>query len=661
MIIKIFNFEKYVDCILKIIPLNIAIFLMMMFYRVFFFFYFKNGLVLDGLYSSLFKSFLLGARFDISILAYINLFVIFILSIFLVIKNLLLFRISVFFLKIYYFLVFLVIVVLDIVDFGFYASFGEHINILIFDFFLDDTFALVKTILYDHRFLIALVSLFIITFIIYNLVAFTTSKLTSKHSIVDASIFNVIVKTLVILLIPFITFCLARGTLSMFPLGKFHAQVSNNQFINDVALTSIHSFFDALNAKLSQDNNYVDIAKKFNVKKEEIDIGIFNKVSAVNVEAEEIKPNVVFIILEGFGELPILYNSQNFDVLGELDKHFQEDFVFYNFLSAGKITVHALESTVLNMPQRPFSLQITQTSKAFKQFLSSIVLPYKKANYFTKAVYGGSVAWRDINNFLKAQSFDKVYGEGSIKNEYRHQWGINDAQFFELILRELKNSNGRPVFIYAMSTATHPPYETPPYYKPLSINIPKDISHMMPGETKYGVRIFESYQFANRQAAKFLSEIKNSEFAKNTIVVITGDHNLREFKATTQEELFKKYSVPMYVYVPEKLKKDIDVNISGCHMDIAPTLYDLSLSKAEYTAAGESLLKKNLNHVAFNSDGFILSNNKAVLYNPENANTTYFNFNDKTKMLEITQETQEHKEMLEYYKKIIVTSNEYLN
>jgi phosphoglycerol transferase MdoB-like AlkP superfamily enzyme len=661
MIIKTFNFEKYVDCIIKIIPLNIAMFLLMTLYRVFFFFYFKNGLSLDGLYSSLLKSFLLGARFDISILAYINLFVIFIFSIFLVIKNFLLFRISVLFLKIYYFLVFSAIVILDIIDFGFYISFGEHINILIFDFFSDDTFAIIKTILYDRRFLIALISLVTVIFMIYKLVSFTTSKLTSKHRVIDTSIFNVISKILVILFIPFITFCLARGTLSMFPLGKFHAQISNNQFINNVALTSIHSFCDALDAKIVQVDNYVDIAKKFNIKKEEIDINIFNKVSIANTIAEEIKPNIVFIILEGFGELPILYNSQNFDVLGELDKHFQEDFVFYNFLSAGKITVHALESTVLNMPQRPFSLQITQTPKAFKQFSSSIVLPYKKANYFTKVVYGGSIAWRGIDNFLKAQGFDEVYGESSIKNEYRHQWGINDAQFFELILRELKNSNGHPMFIYAMSTATHPPYKTPSYYKPLNINIPKDILHMMPGETKYGVKIFESYQFANRQAAKFLNEIKNSEFAKNTIVVITGDHNLREFKTTTQEELFKKYSVPMYMYVPEKLRKDIDVTISGCHMDIAPTLYDLSLSKAQYTAAGESLLKKNLNHIAFNSDGFILSNNKAVLYNPENANTTYFNFNDKTKMLEITQKTQEHKEMIDYYKKVVVTSNEYLN
>ena len=86
------------------------------------------------------------------------------------------------------------------------------------------------------------------------------------------------------------------------------------------------------------------------------------------------------------------------------------------------------------MPQRPFSLQVTQTSKAFKQFSSSMVLPYKKANYFTKAVYGGSLSWRNIDNFLKVQGFDEVYGEGSIKNEYRHQWGINDAQFFELVL-----------------------------------------------------------------------------------------------------------------------------------------------------------------------------------------------------------------------------------
>ncbi|MDR3195884.1 MAG: hypothetical protein LBT58_03820 [Endomicrobium sp.] len=96
-------------------------------------------------------------------------------------------------------------------------------------------------------------------------------------------------------------------------------------------------------------------------------------------------------------------------------------------------------------------------------------------------------------------------------------------------------------------------------------------------------------------------------------------------------------------------------------MDIAPTLYDLSLSEVEYTAAGISMLDRDKKHIAFNSNGFILSGDKAVLFNVENGEILYFNFDSKSKMLSITEQTDEHKFMLEYYKKIICASDMYIN
>jgi len=655
---KKFNFENYIDCVVKIIPLNVAALAVMTLYRIFFFFFFKN-IALFGHFRDIFNAFVLGLRFDLSILAYINSFVILIFTILLLIRNLRLFKKAIFIIKLWYCLSFIAIALATAIDFGFYICFGEHVNILLFDFFDDDTFALIKTIISDWRFYILLPALILVVFIICKIVSISTKELLNIRRLINSSYWNVFVKILIVLLIPLITFLFARGTVSMFPLGKFHAQISTNSFINNIALTAAHSITDAIQAKTEQSRDKINIAKKLGLDEEDIDLSIFSKISIKNTEAEEIKPNVVFIVLESFGELPVLYNSEKFNILGELKKHFDEDLVLYNFLPAGVITIHCLESTILNMPQRPFSIQVTQSPKAYKHFSSSLLLPYKKSGYVTKAVYGGSLAWRGLEDFLKAQGFDEIYGEGSIKNEHRHEWGINDAQFFEIVLRELKNNN-KPQFIYAMSTATHPPYKTPPYYKPLKLEIPKELEHMMPGEPHLK-RIFETYQFANREASKFLDIVKNSEFKDNTIVVITGDHNLREVKAFVPEELFKRYAVPMYLYVPEKLKKKIDANITACHIDIAPTLYDLSLSQVEYIAAGISMLDQDKNHIAFNSNGFILSRDKAVLFNIENGKILYFNFDAKSKILSLTEPTDEHNFMLEYYKRTILASDMYIN
>lgn len=659
--IKHYNFKKYFDCLLKIIPINIAALLGMFIYRIVFFFYFADFSTLSGLYGYIFKAFFLGLRFDLSVLAYINSFVILIFTLMFFVKSLRAFRFSAFIIKIYYWIAFTFLVLLNFIDFGFYLYFGDHINILFFDFFTDDTYALIKTIIKDRRFPVAAILFIGLSFIIYKLSAFTSKQIAKRQCIINTDFVHNYFKIFIVLTVMIFTFLFARGTVSMFPLGTFYTQISPNPFINKLAITSVHSLTDAIYAKFEQSNDKIDLAEKLDIDKENIDLSIFKKTSIKNDIAEEIKPNIVFIILESFGELPILYNSPKFNVLGDLKKHFDEDIVFYDCLAAGQITIHCIESTVLNMPQRPFSMQVTQSPKAFNKYSSSMVIPFKDAGYLTKAVYGGSLTWRGIENFYKNQGFDEIYGEGSIKNEYRHEWGINDAQFFDIILRELKKDEQNPKLIYALSTATHPPYEIPPYYEPLPIEIPQEMQEMMPNEKKYGKKIFETYQFANMQAANFLDEIKNSEFAENTIVIITGDHSLREISVSKPEELFKKYSVPLYIYIPEKLKRSLNTNFSASHMDIMPTIYDLALSKAPYIAAGTSLLDTDKRHIAFNSEGFILSDNIAVLYNIQNNVALYFNFDSKTKMLSITEETEDHQSILNYYKQILAAADTYLN
>ena len=307
---KKFNFENYIDCVVKIIPLNVAALAAMSLYRIFFFFYFKN-IALFGHFRDIFKAFVLGLRFDLSILAYINSFVILIFTILLLIRNLMLFKKAISIIKLWYCLAFIAIALAAAVDFGFYICFGEHINILLFDFFDDDTFALIKTIISDWRFYILLTALISVVFIICKIVSISTKELLNIRRLINSSYWNVFVKILIVLLIPLITFLLARGTVSMFPLGKFHAQISTNSFINNIALTAVHSITDAIQAKTEQNRDKINIAKKLGLDEEDIDLSIFSKMSIKNTEAEEIKPNVVFIVLESFGDSQFCIIAKN--------------------------------------------------------------------------------------------------------------------------------------------------------------------------------------------------------------------------------------------------------------------------------------------------------------------------------------------------------------
>lgn len=675
-----FNFNVILNSFILIIPINIIVLLLVSIYRFIFFVYFADFSAISSLKLYVLKAFWLGFRFDLSIVAYINAPITLLFLICLVFKSYPFFKTIISFIKYYYSIIFSLLFLVIFVDMAFFAYFKDHYNLMIFGFFEDDTIALIKTIFADYRFYILVLVFMILSTVIFNLSAWTYKELKYNERIFNTLYWKPGKKFITILLIVFINFIFARGSFSMFPLGLFYSQISPNQFINKLCVNPVHPLADTIYLKIKNSKNEINLKEIFKYKNDgeiikDLQIlskyknanslnDIVNKVTKENKKIEANKPNVVLIVMESFGEMPVLNNSKEFDVLGELKQHFNKDTVFYNFLAAGFITIHAIESITLGIPQRPYVNQITQTQDAFCQFPSSMVLPYKKAGYHSMALYGGSMTWRDLEGFFKVQGFDDIIGEGNIHVEAkdRHSWGINDDKLFELLEKQLFDEDIKePKFICAITTQTHPPYKVSEDYQSLPLEIPLSIQKMMSTKDLKNRNIFKVYQFANRQLAKFISNVKKSKFAENTIIAVTGDHNLRELSNYIPEETFLRYAVPFYIYIPQQIKKDLDIqkintNVFGSHMDIMPTLYNLSLSSVTYTSLGNNLLEVEDN-IAFNVDGLVLRDNIAIKYNFIDDSIQPFSFNNKDKKLSLVDETEENLLLKKYYKAIITISD----
>lgn len=671
-----FNSNLVFNSFLILIPVNLFIIFLMTLYRLFFLFYFGDFSVLSASKIYVLKAFFMGLRFDMSIMAYINAPVTLILILCLLLQSYSIFRFSISLFRYYYTLIFSLLFLVIFVDFGFFSYFKDHYNLLIFGIFEDDTIALIKTIAADYRLYIALIIFGLLCFVINKVCYFTYKELKFNERIINTLYWKKSTKALIVLMIITLNFVVARGSFSMFPLGIFYSQISPDYFINKLCINPVHPLADTVYFKIKNANNKMNLKDVFGYPGEEQILNdlrflsfnadkqtipdYFHKKTGENKTAERIKPNVILIVMEGFGELPVLKDSPKFNVLGDLKKHFENDTVFYNFLPAGFITIHGIESIILNIPQRPFVNQITQTKDAFRLFPNSAVLPYKKAGYDSIALYGGSMTWRDLESFFKVQGFDEIVGEGNIKVKAKdkHAWGINDAQFFELLKEKLEDkSSNKPKFIFAMSTGTHPPYKRPDGYSPLPLEIPQQIKGMMSSKDFNNKAIFELYQFANMELAKFISAVKESEFGKNTIIAVTGDHNLRELSNYSPEDMFVRYAVPFYLYIPQKLKsKEINTAVNGSHMDIMPTLYGLSLSNADYTSVGNDLININDN-VSLNIAGLAVKDNIAIEYNFTDKTFKSFDFNTKTKKLSPSDQTEEHKKLADYYKAVMTASD----
>ena len=675
-----FNFNVILNSFILIIPINIIILLLVSIYRFIFFIYFADFSAISSLKLYVLKAFWLGFRFDLSIVAYINAPITLLFLICLLFKSYPFFKTIISFIKYYYSIIFSVFFLVIFVDMAFFAYFKDHYNLMIFGFFEDDTIALIKTIFADYRFYILVLVFMILSMVIFRLSAWTYKELKYNERIFNTLYWKTGKKFITILLIVFINFIFARGSFSMFPLGLFYSQISPNQFINKLCVNPVHPLADTIYLKIKNSKNEINLKEIFKYKNDDEIIkdlqilskyknanslnDIVNKVTRENKKIEANKPNVVLIVMESFGEMPVLNNSKEFDVLGELKQHFNKDTVFYNFLAAGFITIHAIESITLGIPQRPYVNQITQTQDAFCQFPSSMVLPYKKAGYHSMALYGGSMTWRDLEGFFKVQGFDDIIGEGNIHVEAkdRHSWGINDDKLFELLEKQLFDEDIKePKFICAITTQTHPPYKVSDDYQSLPLEIPLSIQKMMSTKDLKNRNIFKVYQFANRQLAKFISDVKKSKFAENTIIAVTGDHNLRELSNYIPEETFLRYAVPFYIYIPQQIKKDLNIQkintkVFGSHMDIMPTLYNLSLSSVTYTSLGNNLLEVEDN-IAFNVDGLVLKDNIAIKYNFVDDSIQSFSFNNKDKRLSFVGETEENLLLKKYYKAIISISD----
>lgn len=557
------GFNAFFNSFLLIAPINALMLLLMTLFRFVFFIYFADFNEISSLKFYVLKAFWMGFRFDVSVLAYINIPVTLVFLMYLFFKKDFVFKLGSLFVKYYYLTIFPFLSFMFFADFGLFSYYKDRCNYLLFEIFKDDIIALFKTMLSDNRIYIVFILFLIIWFFIYKVVSFTYCQLKSDLYSMDLSRWKNSKKIVITVLIIATHILSARGTLSKFPLSLFYSQISPDYFINLVCINPIYSLVDLKYHKVTNSKDVMDLKDFFEYKSDtEIlsDLKVFSVNSEINsIQSDFIKktinkndllkninPNVILIVIEGFGEMPVLNNSSTFDVMGELKQHFEQDTVFYNFLPAGFLTVHGVESIILNIPPRPFATHIIQTPYALKYFSTSGAIPYNRSGYDTIFFYGGKLEWRNLGQFFKTQGFNKTIGEENMQvtAKEKHLWGIKDDSFFKNLKQYLiDNRNGKPKFIFALSTGLHDPYKMSRKYVPLPLEIPVTIEKAMSVKDLKKKGIFTLYQFACRELAKFISYVKNSEFADNTIIAVTGDHSLRELVNYSKEDQFLCRSV----------------------------------------------------------------------------------------------------------------------
>lgn len=647
------------NCIKKLVLVHIVFLVFMSIFRAFFFFYYLELNSLEGYYFDILNAFFLGFRIDLTVIGYIQALPTLMLIFLYYLKKELFFKWFNSFLVYYLFICYLIVTILLCADFGFYSYFKDHINVLFFGLLDDDTKALMETFWQNYN-----VVLILFIFSLYLIGLFLIIKkifiLENKNYL---SFFGLKISALIFLIILVLNFLIIRGTLGMYPLGKMIPNISTNDYINKIPQNGVRAFISANDVRNKFKKSKIDYIKEtgfensiieaFKIHKNSQNIDekfLLNNITYRTKKIHDENYNVVIIMVESFG-MPILkYQSKEFDIMGNLKKHFEEDILFTNIISEGNGTIASLESLLLNIPYRPNSFPFSQSDYAQTSFSFSPAFLYNEKGFNTSFIYGGDLTWRDLGKFVKYQGYKIIEGKrdifASIKitkdnSEYFHPWGIYDEYLYEHILNKLEKSSGKEM-ILALSTNNHPPYNIPNGYKSKILNYSEDLRNHLIGDFSLAEQRLKSYAYALDSLGTFLDKFKESKFKDNTIIVITADNNTIEgIMKYDNNPIFISKNIPIYFYLPKELKDkiEIDTTVAGSQKDIFPTLYNLTLNDIKYLSIGNNLFDKTLKHYGFN--GSLIANSGK---NVRKLN----NLNDRT-----------NDEILKYYKATLAVT-EYL-
>ena len=532
---------------------------------------------------------------------------------------------------IYFSIVSVLLLMISGIDMGFYANFNSHINLTFFDFFNEGPMSLIQTIWEEYHCVYeAIIFLLIALPVLLLIRRLESGNLSSCLSVRSSNSRNssrrntINLSIIILLYIVFLAIGL-RGSVWRFPLQIEDTFVSNQKALNDLVPNAVYMLKKAYKEKRNafKIENTTDLLKQYKFKslQEALDIYTGGKVRIVKNDTltalqhalfaevdhglKQSQPNIVIIYSESWSNYLFNLQQKDAEMYFGLERHFKEDLFFRNFQSVQNGTVASLENLYVSTPFPRFFA----SAYRFKMLPTSIALPFKASNYTTMFMSGMDAAWENCAEALIHQQFDAIYDKFFLLKDYPHATynsiGVYDEYLFQALLDKLNKPSKKRQMITVMTTTNHPPFE-----------FPKDLKLPPLPDSFYGKKCFAEhnrkvldkyltgFRYYNKTLNDFLNRFKASAAAKNTILIITGDHNVRVI--LNHDVIDKRYehSVPLYVYLPPYLRKEAYNKLTnrwGSHDDILATLAPFAFRNTKYFKMGKNLLDTSVSDSTYYS------------------------------------------------------------
>lgn len=322
------------------------------------------------------------------------------------------------------------------------------------------------------------------------------------------------------------------------------------------------------------------------------------------------KPNIVLIFMESMSAELMSRHGNSMGITPFLDSLANESLYFDRFYSAGNHTNQGVYSTLYAHP-----------SILKRNMMKNSVIPHyyglpsilREKGYHTLFFMPHEAQYDNMNGFLLANGFETLYSQedypwGSAVN----CWGVSDEFLLDFsipVLTECSKEN-RPFFGVLLTVSNHPPYVIPENFHPKT--------------DKPETQIVE---FADYSIRKFFQQAEKEPWFNNTIFILLADHG--KIWNTPKYAIPTSYNhIPLIIY-SQHLKPQICSQLGG-QIDLGPTLLGMLGEDYLNTGFGVNLLKVQRPCMFFTSDDAIgcVDGNYFYIYKPRDKQEQLFHYID---------------------------------
>lgn len=266
------------------------------------------------------------------------------------------------------------------------------------------------------------------------------------------------------------------------------------------------------------------------------------------------KPNLVFLLIESLGIQQLGQTEKGIPLTPFLDSLYSVHGKNVQGYAEGKTSIEVLPALFAGIPSwqdQPYVL----SDYAMNQWVGFPRL-CKNLGYQTSFFHGAHEASMRFGAVQRSLGFEKAYFEEDLPtvSTDRGSWGFHDKPVLEFMLKQLSLAK-KPFMATFFSLSSHEPYD-----------IPASFLQEFPMLTKEQA----AYRYVDCALRSFFQNASNESWFTNTLFIITADHTPVHLdqKANSIQDYYK---VPLIMFYPNQGPL-FDAPRTIGHSDIVPIL-----------------------------------------------------------------------------------------